>query len=248
MASFDYRLNPLYKIEECSSCGALYNKGYCCSIWDSFCGNGAHYGYDCPPQVPFVYNPEPCYDQNYDEFPQTSPSLPQQYPCCEDCGGPHMTYECQPMNYYKPDPCYDSNYSGFDQIEPLQYSIDRQPQIINQEWISDLNKGIIESLQSMFEEFRERQQAANINQSPPREMSIREIEDLKQHCLDEMQSITNQISIENYKNVKIDFHYRRDFEIRIDELKEKLNEMSIEIRKKEKEQLEQLANLSNYPS
>ncbi|GKE21356.1 hypothetical protein Tco_1432868 [Tanacetum coccineum] len=25
-----------------------------------FCGNDAHYGYDCPPQVPFIYNPELC--------------------------------------------------------------------------------------------------------------------------------------------------------------------------------------------
>ncbi|GJV37354.1 hypothetical protein Tco_1409831 [Tanacetum coccineum] len=25
-----------------------------------FCGNDAHYGHDCPPQVPFIYNPEPC--------------------------------------------------------------------------------------------------------------------------------------------------------------------------------------------
>ncbi|GJT37294.1 retrotransposon protein, putative, ty1-copia subclass [Tanacetum coccineum] len=24
-----------------------------------FCGNDAHYGHDCPPQVPFIYNPEP---------------------------------------------------------------------------------------------------------------------------------------------------------------------------------------------
>nr|GEV87425.1 hypothetical protein [Tanacetum cinerariifolium] len=31
MASFDYRLNPLYPIKECSSCGALYTKNYCCS-------------------------------------------------------------------------------------------------------------------------------------------------------------------------------------------------------------------------
>nr|GEW08763.1 hypothetical protein [Tanacetum cinerariifolium] len=31
MASFDYRLNPLYSIKECSSCGALYTTGYCCS-------------------------------------------------------------------------------------------------------------------------------------------------------------------------------------------------------------------------
>nr|GEU80726.1 hypothetical protein [Tanacetum cinerariifolium] len=31
MASFDYRLNPLYSIKECSSCGALYTTDYCCS-------------------------------------------------------------------------------------------------------------------------------------------------------------------------------------------------------------------------
>nr|GEU30108.1 hypothetical protein [Tanacetum cinerariifolium] len=31
MASFDYRLNPLYPINECSSCGALYTTDYCCS-------------------------------------------------------------------------------------------------------------------------------------------------------------------------------------------------------------------------
>nr|GEW22100.1 hypothetical protein [Tanacetum cinerariifolium] len=31
MASFDYCLNPLYLIKECSSCGALYTTDYCCS-------------------------------------------------------------------------------------------------------------------------------------------------------------------------------------------------------------------------
>ncbi|GJV94604.1 hypothetical protein Tco_1546181 [Tanacetum coccineum] len=31
MASFDYRLNPLYAIKECSSCGALYTTDYYCS-------------------------------------------------------------------------------------------------------------------------------------------------------------------------------------------------------------------------
>nr|GEX10923.1 hypothetical protein [Tanacetum cinerariifolium] len=31
MTSFDYRLNPLYPIKECSSCGALYTTDCCCS-------------------------------------------------------------------------------------------------------------------------------------------------------------------------------------------------------------------------
>nr|GEU81040.1 hypothetical protein [Tanacetum cinerariifolium] len=31
MASFDYCLNSLYPIKDCSSCGALYTTDYCCS-------------------------------------------------------------------------------------------------------------------------------------------------------------------------------------------------------------------------
>ncbi|GJY42008.1 hypothetical protein Tco_0429278 [Tanacetum coccineum] len=58
-----------------------------------FCGNNAHYGYDCPPQVPFIYNPEPCYNQDIDnDFPQSFQSYPQQYLCCENCGDDDEEY------------------------------------------------------------------------------------------------------------------------------------------------------------
>ncbi|GJS93515.1 hypothetical protein Tco_0800483 [Tanacetum coccineum] len=33
-----------------------------------FCGNDAHYGYDCPPQVLFIYNSKLCYNQDFN-FP-----------------------------------------------------------------------------------------------------------------------------------------------------------------------------------
>ncbi|GKE08443.1 hypothetical protein Tco_1411994 [Tanacetum coccineum] len=84
-----------------------------------FCGNDAHYGYDCPPQVPFVYKQDPCFNQNFDNFPQTS----QQFPCCENSGGPHETFQCQPMNQN----FYNSNSSGFNQFQSPQYSDDHQP-------------------------------------------------------------------------------------------------------------------------
>ncbi|GJS46229.1 hypothetical protein Tco_0596350 [Tanacetum coccineum] len=101
----------------------------------------------------------------------------------------------------------------------------------------------------MFEEFRERQQAANIDQSPPREMSLQEMEDLKQHYLDEMLSLSNDLQIKDYRNEKIDIRFRRECEDMIDELKGKFNGMSIEInKKKELQYLEQVANLSTYPS
>ncbi|GKD93895.1 hypothetical protein Tco_1373732, partial [Tanacetum coccineum] len=101
----------------------------------------------------------------------------------------------------------------------------------------------------MFEEFCERRQAANIDQSPPREMSLKEMEDLKQHYLDEMKSLSNDLQIKDYRNEKIDIRFRRECEDMIDELKGKFNGMSIEINKKKKLQyLEQVANLSIYPS
>ncbi|GJU10486.1 hypothetical protein Tco_1132882 [Tanacetum coccineum] len=208
-----------------------------------FCGNDAHYGHDCPPQVPFIYNPEPCYNQDFN-FPQNFQCFQQQYicctrcggphetfqcqqvifyePCCENCGGPHETFQCQPMNYYEPNLCYESNYSGFDHFQPPQYSVIHQPP--HEKTIGEL----------LAEE-----RAANIDQSPPQEMSIQDMEDLKQHYLDEMKSLINDLQIKDYRNERIDIQYRRECEIKIDELKQNFNGMSIEIRKKEKELLQQ---------
>nr|GEV92928.1 hypothetical protein [Tanacetum cinerariifolium] len=81
-----------------------------------FCENDAHYGHDCPPQ-------DPCYNQNVDYFPQNSLSFPQQYLCCDNCGGPHETFQCQPMNKN----FYNSNSFGFDQFQPPHYSVIHQP-------------------------------------------------------------------------------------------------------------------------
>nr|GEZ18382.1 hypothetical protein [Tanacetum cinerariifolium] len=65
----------------------------------------------------------------------------------------------------------------------------------------------------------QQKQAANIEQSPPQEMSIQDMEDLKQHYLDEMKSLINEIQIKDYRNEKIDIRYRRECEVMIDELK-----------------------------
>ncbi|GKB87950.1 hypothetical protein Tco_0960222 [Tanacetum coccineum] len=103
----------------CVFCGSLSDEYGCPCSTCKLCGNEAHYGYDCLSQVLFVYNQDPCFNQNLDNFPQTSPSFPQQYLCCEDCGGPRATFQCQPMNQS----FYNSNSSGFNQIQPSQYSV-----------------------------------------------------------------------------------------------------------------------------
>ncbi|GKF03842.1 hypothetical protein Tco_0034510, partial [Tanacetum coccineum] len=89
-----------------------------------FCGNDARYGHWCTPQVSFIY-PEPYYNQDFN-FLQNFQSFQQQYPCCENCGGPHETYQCQPMNedyYHEQNSCYDYNSFGFDQFQPPQYTV-----------------------------------------------------------------------------------------------------------------------------
>ncbi|GJT21835.1 hypothetical protein Tco_0891772 [Tanacetum coccineum] len=81
---------------------------------------------------------------------------------------------------------------------------------------------------------------ASIDQSPLQEMSIQDMEDLKQHYLDEMLSLSNDLQIKDYRNEKIDIRFRRECESMIDELKRKFNGMSIEInKKKELQHLEQ---------
>nr|GEV55244.1 hypothetical protein [Tanacetum cinerariifolium] len=99
------------------------NETYLCEL----CGNDSHYGYDCPPRFSLVYEQEPSYNQNYNEnyYPHNSPS----FICCDNCGGPHESFQCQSMNpsYFEPNPCYDSKYFGFDKFQPPHYSDVQQP-------------------------------------------------------------------------------------------------------------------------
>nr|GFA00430.1 hypothetical protein [Tanacetum cinerariifolium] len=90
-----------------------------------FCGNDAYYGHYCTPPAPFIY-PEPCYNQDFN-FPQDFQTVPQQYPCSDDCGVTPDAYQCQPMNEvydYGQNSCYDSTSIGFDQSQPQQYTVD----------------------------------------------------------------------------------------------------------------------------
>ncbi|GJU59159.1 hypothetical protein Tco_1236925 [Tanacetum coccineum] len=124
---------------------------YSCEL----CGNDAHYGYDCPPQVPFISNPDPCYNQDLDNFLQTSLNFQQQYLCCENCGGPHETFQCQPLNqnFYEPNHCYNSNSFGFDQSQPPQFPVIRQsPQATSTEALQ-ARENLMKSIQTFLKKF-----------------------------------------------------------------------------------------------
>nr|GEU83560.1 hypothetical protein [Tanacetum cinerariifolium] len=74
--------------------------------------------------------------------------------------------------------------------------------------------------------------AANIDQPPLQETSLKEMKDLKQHYLDEMLSLINDLRIKDYQNEKIDIRFRWEYEVTIHELKGKFNGTSIEINKR----------------
>ncbi|GJU66227.1 hypothetical protein Tco_1252486 [Tanacetum coccineum] len=114
-----------------------------------FCGNDARYGHYCTPQVPFIY-PELCYNQDFN-FPQDFHDFQQQYLCCENCGGPHETFQCQPMNedyYHEQNSCYDSNSFGFDQFQPPQYTVNHPIFNAQNELLNSQNK-IMEQMTSI---------------------------------------------------------------------------------------------------
>ncbi|GJR62401.1 hypothetical protein Tco_1504563 [Tanacetum coccineum] len=87
-------------------------------------------------------------------------------------------------------------------------------------------------MQSFCEVVFQQKQTASIDQPPLQEISIQEMEDLKQHYLNEMLNLSNDLQIKDYRNEKLDIHFRRECESMIDELKGKFNGMSIEINKK----------------
>ncbi|GJV88187.1 pre-mRNA splicing Prp18-interacting factor [Tanacetum coccineum] len=138
---------------------------YSCEL----CGNDSHYGFDCPPRLPLVYEQEPCYNQNFGDnyYPQNLPSFPQQYLCCENCGGPHANFQCQPrnQNLYEPNLCYNSNSSGFDQ--PKQTSIDHLPpkEMSVRELL--LQEKLHKALQAVCEKLSQQEQAATVSTHTP---------------------------------------------------------------------------------
>ncbi|GJR68720.1 hypothetical protein Tco_0014785 [Tanacetum coccineum] len=182
---------------------------YLCELY----GNDSHYGYDCPSQVPFVYEPKPCYDQNFSDnyYPQNSPSF-----CYAYCGGSHFDYQCQLINetYYEPNLSYDS--SGFDQPQPPQDSVD--------------HRGILQVLDKMEEKLEEiiRDRRKKIEN-----MSIEETMHEQQLVDREMKEIINDLGYKRFQGEEIDEEYERDCEIRIRKLKQDFNIWGSEVRKKE---------------
>ncbi|GJV65552.1 hypothetical protein Tco_1476380 [Tanacetum coccineum] len=79
---------PQIDHECCYECGDSLDGIFCQRCTCKSCGKGAHIGYNCPPQIPIISNPEPCYNQNLNEILQNFQSLQQQclFGTCQQCG------------------------------------------------------------------------------------------------------------------------------------------------------------------
>nr|GEU80057.1 hypothetical protein [Tanacetum cinerariifolium] len=74
----------------CDGCGDSLEDIFYHQCTCELCGRCAHYGYNYPPKVSVVSNPEPCHNQNVDELPQTLPSFD---PSCYSEDGNSFTYD-----------------------------------------------------------------------------------------------------------------------------------------------------------
>ncbi|GJW23114.1 hypothetical protein Tco_0033736 [Tanacetum coccineum] len=171
MASLDRRLNPLYAIKECSSCGNLHTKDCGCSkgsLEDKIlvpipdlsqrplkiekncldCGDPVH-GLYCRQCALIRKTLEEVFQDFQDtskssdddtNFVNQEPFVVKQGP---DCGGPHETFQCQPMNedyYHEQNSCYDSNSFGFDQTQPPQYTVNHPIFNAQNDFLNSQNK------------------------------------------------------------------------------------------------------------
>nr|GEX96474.1 hypothetical protein [Tanacetum cinerariifolium] len=115
-------------------------KNYLCNL----CGNNSNDGYACQQQFSFVYEQEPSYNQNYDGnyYSHESPS----FPCCDNGGGSHETFQCQPM-------AQNIDFSGFDQIQTPQYPDVHPPSKEMNEEVFQAKGDLMKSIQTFLENF-----------------------------------------------------------------------------------------------
>nr|GEU92723.1 hypothetical protein [Tanacetum cinerariifolium] len=71
----DHGVNPPHIDECCCECGDALDVIFCQQCTCKSCGKCAHIGYNYPPKVPIISNPEPCNQTMNYELPQTLPSF-----------------------------------------------------------------------------------------------------------------------------------------------------------------------------
>nr|GEU59789.1 uncharacterized mitochondrial protein AtMg00810-like [Tanacetum cinerariifolium] len=149
--------------------------------YDSY-GNDSQFGYDCQPQFPLIYESEQGYIENHNSYPYDSSSLPQQYSCYTRCGGPHETCQCDQLIFDEP---YCKHCGG------PHMNFQCQP----------MNQNSYNSNSLVFDQPQPPQ--SPVIHQPPQELSIQEMEDLKQQYLDELKCLKKKklLQLEQWANL-----------------------------------------------
>nr|GEZ70967.1 hypothetical protein [Tanacetum cinerariifolium] len=114
----------------CYECGDPLKGIFCHQFTCKLCGNGAHYGYNCPPKVPIIPDPEPFNNQTIKELPLTvqsfdpkpdlvhkspnvsNPSSQLPFISCEFCGNDaRYGHYCTQVPFVYPEPCYNQDFN-----------------------------------------------------------------------------------------------------------------------------------------
>nr|GEU51958.1 hypothetical protein [Tanacetum cinerariifolium] len=152
----------------CYGCSDSLDGVFCRRCTCESCRNGAHIGYNCPPKVLVVSNPEPCHSQNVDELPQT---LTNFHPTCysgdEDSFAHDSKFSNDSLNVFHPPPQTLTNSYEFCGSD-AHYSYDCPPQdrvyeiknaVGNKQYkpkdVQELYRKILNDVQNIHEELDE---------------------------------------------------------------------------------------------
>ncbi|GJS93765.1 hypothetical protein Tco_0800733 [Tanacetum coccineum] len=194
----------------CYECGDSSDGIFCRQCICKSCGKGAHYGYNCPPKVPIISNPEQC-NQTINEPPQILPIV-----------HPIRNYEAENSFAYVPNPNSFYNSPNFSYPPP-------QPQF--ETYLCELcGNNAHYALDKIQEELKE---IKRDRRNKIEDMSIEEMRHEQQLVDYKIKEITNDLGIKRFRGEEIDEEYERDCEIRIRKLKQDFNEWGSEVRKKE---------------
>nr|GEZ41934.1 hypothetical protein [Tanacetum cinerariifolium] len=144
----------------CYGCGDPLEGIFCHQCTCKLCGSGAHYGYNCPPKVPIIPDPEPFHNQIIKELPptvqsfdpkpnlvHTSPNVsnpPPQLPfiSCEFCGNDaRYGHYCTPqVPFVYPKQCHNQDFNF---LQEFQGMIDTVPVTKSDEFIKSSVENLV---------------------------------------------------------------------------------------------------------
>ncbi|GJV74703.1 hypothetical protein Tco_1506287 [Tanacetum coccineum] len=140
----------------CYKCGELLDGIFCQRCTCKSCGNGAHIGYNCPPKVSIISNPEQC-NQTINELPQTLPSV---NPTCNYGDENSFIYNFKPNSFndspsvltHPPQLQFETTFVRYVEILLIMFPVNYPPQETSRE-ILQAQEDLMEAIQAFLKEY-----------------------------------------------------------------------------------------------